>query len=81
MVQKETKTGEWKKLHNVELHNIYGNADIIRTFKSRGLLWAGHIARIEDGGEAHKLPVEKLKGKRLRGRLKIRWEDNIVCDL
>ena len=39
----------------MELHNLYGNADIIRTLKSRRLQWAGHVARMGDARGAHKI--------------------------
>ena len=41
-------TDEWRKLHNVELHNPYGNADIITTPKSFRFRWAGHVVRKGD---------------------------------
>jgi hypothetical protein len=37
-------TGEWRKLHNGELHNLYPSPDIIRQMKSRRMRWAGHVA-------------------------------------
>ena len=61
---------EWRKLHDVELGNLYGNADIIRTLKSRGLRWAGHVARMGDGRRTQKILLGKPEPK-------IRWEDNI----
>jgi hypothetical protein len=39
-------TGEWRKLHNEELHNLYSPPDIIRKVKSRRMRWAGHVARM-----------------------------------
>jgi hypothetical protein len=42
-------TGEWRKVHNEELHNLYSSQDIIRQIKSRRMRWAGHVARM--GGE------------------------------
>jgi hypothetical protein len=39
-------TGEWRKLHNEELHNLYSSPNIIRQIKSRSLRWAGHVARM-----------------------------------
>jgi hypothetical protein len=36
--------GEWRKLHNGELHNLYPSPDIIRQIKSRRMRWAGHVA-------------------------------------
>jgi hypothetical protein len=38
--------GEWRKLHNEELHNLYSCPDIIRQIKSRRMRWAGHVARM-----------------------------------
>ena len=40
-------TGEWRKLHGVELHALYCSPNIIRSLKSRRLRWAGHVARME----------------------------------
>jgi hypothetical protein len=37
-------TGQWRKLHNGELHNLYSSPDIIRQIKSRRMRWAGHMA-------------------------------------
>jgi hypothetical protein len=39
-------TGEWRKLHNKELHDLYSSPNIIRIIKSRWMRWAGHVARI-----------------------------------
>jgi hypothetical protein len=38
--------GEWRKLHNKELHDLYSSPSIIRIIKSRRKRWAGHVARI-----------------------------------
>jgi hypothetical protein len=40
-------TGEWRKLHNEELHDLYSSPSIIRIIKSRRMKWAGHVARLE----------------------------------
>ena len=37
-------TGEWRKLHNTELHALYSSTNKIRNLKSRRLRWAGHVA-------------------------------------
>ena len=55
--------------------------DVTRTLKSRRLRWAGHVARMGDARRVHKILVGKPEGKRPRGRLKIRCEDNIIKDL
>jgi hypothetical protein len=36
--------GDWRKLHNEELHNLYSSPSIIRMIKSRRMRWAGHVA-------------------------------------
>jgi hypothetical protein len=39
-------TGEWRKLHNEELNDLYSLTDIVRVVKSRRMRWAGHVARM-----------------------------------
>jgi hypothetical protein len=43
---KRDVTGEWGKLHNEELHDLYSSPSIIRTIKTRRMRWAGHVARM-----------------------------------
>jgi hypothetical protein len=40
--------GDWRKLHNEELHNFYSSPNIIRMLKSRRMRWAGHVGRMEE---------------------------------
>jgi hypothetical protein len=62
-------TGEWRKLHNEELRDLYSSPRIIRLIKSRRLRWAGHVTRIEEkrrviviGGKAReKNTIRKTK--------------------
>jgi len=42
-------TGEWRKLHNEELNNLYCSPDIVRVIKWRRIGWAGHVARMGKG--------------------------------
>jgi hypothetical protein len=42
-------TGEWRKLHNEELRDLYSSPTIVRVIKSRRMRWAGHVARIGEG--------------------------------
>ena len=68
-------------LHNEELHNLYRSPNIVRVIKSRRLRWARHVARIEEGRSAFKILTGKPTGKRLLGRPRRRWENNIRMDL
>jgi hypothetical protein len=48
--RRDEVTGEWRKLHNEELNDLYCLPNIVRAIKSRRMRWAGHVARI-GGGE------------------------------
>jgi hypothetical protein len=74
-------TGEWRKLHNGELHNLYSSPDIIRQIKSRRMRWAGHVARMGEGRNMYRVLMGKPEGKRPLGRPRRRWEDGIKMDL
>jgi hypothetical protein len=74
-------TGEWRKLHSGELHNLYSSPDIIRQIKSRRMRWAGHVARMGEGRNVYRVLVGKPEGKRPLGRPRSRWEDGIKMDL
>jgi hypothetical protein len=74
-------TGEWRKLHNEELHDLYSSPSIIRIIKARRMRWAGHVARMGEKKNAYRLLVGKREGRRPLGRLRRRWLDNIRTDL
>jgi hypothetical protein len=74
-------TGEWRKLHNEELNNLYSSINIVRVIKSRRMRWAGHVVRMGDGRGVYRVLVGKTEGRRPLGRPTHRWEDNIRMDL
>jgi hypothetical protein len=78
--KRDEVTGQWRKLHNEELHNLYSSPDIIRQDKSRRMRWAGHVARMGEERKVYKVLVGKLKGKIPLGRPRRRWEDGIRMD-
>jgi hypothetical protein len=49
--KRDDVTGEWRKLHDKELHDLYCSPSIIRIIKSRMMKWAGHVARMERRGK------------------------------
>jgi hypothetical protein len=74
-------TGQCRKLHSGELYNLYSSPDIIRQIKSRGIMWAGHVARKEEWRKVYRILVGKPEGKRPLGRPRHRCEDGIRIDL
>jgi hypothetical protein len=69
--------GGWRKLHNEELHNLYSSPSIIRIIKSRRMRWAGHVVRMGEKRNVYRLLVGKPEGKRLLGRPRRRWINDI----
>jgi hypothetical protein len=72
--------GDWRKLHNEELHNLYFSPNIIRIIRSRRMRWAGHVARMGETRNAYRILVGKPEEMRPLGRPRRRWVDNIKMD-
>jgi hypothetical protein len=80
--KRDEVTGEWRKLHNEKLRDLYSSPSIIRIIKSqRRMRWAGHVARMGEKRNLYRLLVGKPKGKRPLVRPRRRLVDNIRMDL
>jgi hypothetical protein len=73
--KRDEVTGEWRKLHNEELHILYSFPNI-RQIKSRRMRRAGHVARMGEERKMYKVFVGKPEGKRPLGRQRRRWDQN-----
>jgi hypothetical protein len=78
---KREEDGPWRKLHNDELHNLYSSPNIVTVIKSGRMRWAGHVARMREGRGVYRALFGRPEGKRVLGRPRRRWEDNIKLDL
>jgi len=79
--RRDEVTGEWMRLHNEELNDLYSSPNIVRVIKSRRMRWARHVARMGDDRGVYRVLVGKLERKRPLGRPRGRWVDNIRMDL
>jgi len=79
--KRDEVTGEWRKLHNEELSDLYSLPNIMRVVKSRRMRWAGHVACMGQGRGVHRVLVGRPEEKRPLGRPRRRWGDNIKMDL
>ena len=66
--KRDEEKGEWRKLHNEELRDLYSLPNTVRVVKSRRMRWAGHVARMGEGRGVHRVLVGKPEGKRPLGR-------------
>jgi hypothetical protein len=79
--KRDETTGEWRRLHNEELNDLYSSPNVIRVIKSRRMKWAGHVARMEEKRGAYRILVGRPEGRRPLGQPKRRWEENIEMHL
>jgi hypothetical protein len=73
--------GEWRKLHNEELNDLYSSPNIVRVIKWRRMRWAEHVARMGENRVLSRVLVRKPEGNRPLGRPRHSWEGNIKMDL
>ena len=60
--------GEWRKLRNEELNDLYPSPNVVRVIKSRTMRLAGHVAQMVKGRGVYRVLVGKAEGKRPVGR-------------
>jgi len=74
-------TGEWRKLHNEVLNDLFPSPTNVQVIKSRRMRWACYVARMCERRGIYRVLAWKPGGKILFGRSRLRWEDNIEMDL
>jgi len=79
--RRDEVTGEWWRLHNEELNDVYSSPNIVRVIKSRRKRWAGPVARMGEERGVYRVFVGRPEGRRPLGRPRRRWVDNIRLDL
>jgi len=90
--RREEVTGEWRRLHNGEINDLYSSPNIVRVIKPRKMRWAGHMARVgeergcigswwgnrSEGDQWGDLGVD---GWLILGRISTRWDVGIWTGL
>jgi hypothetical protein len=75
--KRDEATGEWRRLRNEELNDLYSSPNIIRVIKSRRMRRKGHVARMGGQRRAYRILVGRPEGRQPLGRPRRRWKDNI----
>ena len=75
--RRDEVTGEWKRLLNEELNDLYSSPNIVRVIKSRRMRWAGHVARMDEERGVYRILMGKPEGRRPLGKPRRKWVDNI----
>jgi len=65
-------TGEWRRLHNEELNDLYSSPNIVRVIKSRRMRWAGNVAHMGEERGMYRVLLGKPEGTRRLGRPRLR---------
>jgi hypothetical protein len=68
--KRDEVTGEWRKLHNEELHDLYSSLSIIRIIKLRRMRWAGHVARMGEKRKSYRILMGKPRRKKTARKTK-----------
>jgi hypothetical protein len=79
--KRDETTGEWRRLRNEELNDLYLSPNIIRVIKSRRMRWPWHVARMGEKPVTYRILVGRPQGRGPLERPRLRWEDNIKMDI
>jgi hypothetical protein len=79
--KRDEATGEWRRLHNEKLNDLYSSPNIIRVIKSRRMRWAGHVECKGEERGAYRILVRRPERRRTLGRPRHRRENDIKMDL
>jgi hypothetical protein len=75
------ENGVWRKRYNHELYELFNEPDIVKYIKINRLGWAGHVIHMDNNRTVEKVFNTKPIGIRKTGRLKLRWEDDVIQDI
>jgi hypothetical protein len=56
-------TGDWRRLHNKELNDLYSSPNVIQAIKPRRMRWAGRVARMREKRGAYRILVGRPEGR------------------
>jgi hypothetical protein len=65
--KRDEVTGEWRRLHNKDLNDLYSSSNIIWVIKSRRMRWVEHVARMGEERSAYRILVGRPEGRRRLG--------------
>jgi len=73
-IKRDEVTGEWRKLHNEELNDLFCSHNIFRVIELKRMRWAGHVACVGEKRGVLRVLVRKPEGKTPLGRPGHRWK-------
>jgi hypothetical protein len=79
--KRDKLTGEWRRLRNEELNDLFSSPNTILVSISRRMKSVGHVACMGERKSAYRILVGRPEGRTKLGRPRHRWENNIKVDL
>jgi hypothetical protein len=61
--KRDEATGEWRRLHNEEIYDLYNSQNIVRVIQSRRMICSGYVARMGESRDAHEVMVGRPEGE------------------